>query len=357
MNVSELYKLTTWIDEHVREPDLVSKYSALQAALQQYAQPNQAGASFESEKDDLIRSIENVPLLSLTKDQVEFLESLGIAQYLGAGGKKHLEDLLYRNVIDVANSAQKVQEIVASLEEGLQKAEQIQQGLDKCVSSESYENEGEILIRVTFTGGAPLSNVTDFKDWGKIWYEIGRGIAMAHDKSPEDIRVVGATRGSVVIELAALASIAGTTSYIIMEGLKVAEKILDLRLKSEQLREMKLKNKKLAGEIESAAEEEKESAADRIAQEVAARIKLDIKEDAEKIRVLEKSVTHLLNFVESGGEVDFVAPDDSEEEDAEEENGACNAEIELLRSNFEEIRRLETKIALLEHPKDEAAEP
>lgn len=340
MNVSELFELTTWIDEHVRDPDLVSKYSTLQSALQQYAQPNQAGASFESEKDDLIASIENAPLLSLTKDQVEFLESLGIAQYLGPGGKKHLEDLLYRNVIDVANSAQKVQEVVASLQEGLQKAEQIQQGLEECVSPESYENQGEVLIRVTFTGGAPLSNVTEFKDWGKIWYEIGRGIAMAHDKSPEDIRIVGAARGSVVIELAALASIAGTTSYIIMEGLKVAEKILDLRLKSEQLREMKLKNEKLAGEIESAAEEEKEAAAERIAQEAAAKIKLDRSKDAEKITVLEKSVTHLLNFVENGGEVDFVAPDESEE-DAEEENGARNDEIELLRANFEEIRRLE----------------
>lgn len=352
MNVSELFDLTTWIDAHVRKPDLVSKYANLQAALQRYAQPNQAGASFEAEKEALIQAIEVAPLLALTKDQLTFLESLGIAQYLGTGGKEHLEDLLYRNVIDVANSAQKVQEIVTSLQEGLQKSEQIQQGLTECVTPEDYETDGEILIRVSFTGGAALSNVTDFKEWGKIWYEIGRGIAMAHDKAPEDIRIVGATRGSIIIELAVLASIAGTTSYIIMEGLKVAEKILDLRLKSEQLREMKLKNTKLAGELEEAADEEKKLAAERIAQEAAKKIKLTKSKDAEKIAVLEKSVTHLLNFVENGGEVDFVAPDDYEDEEGEG-NGGQRPEIQLLRTNFEEIRRLETKIALLEHPKNE----
>ena len=175
---------------------------------------------------------------------------------------------------------------------------------------------------------------------------------MAHDKAPEDIRIVGATRGSIVIELAVLASIAGTTSYIIMEGLKVAEKILDLRMKGQQLREMKLKNSKLADELGVAADEEKQLAAERIAQEVAKKIKLTKTKDGEKIVALEKSVTHLLNFVENGGEVDFVAPDDYEE-DKGEENETRSAEIQLLRSNFEEIRRLETKIALLEHPKNE----
>ena len=148
MNVSELFDLTTWIDKHVRKPDLVSQYSNLQASLQRYAQPNQAGSSFEAEKEVLTESIKSVPLLALTKDQLAFLDSLGIARYLGQGGMNYLEDLLYRNVIDVATSAQKVQEIVVSLQAGLQKSAQIQQGLTECVTPEDYENDGEILIRV-----------------------------------------------------------------------------------------------------------------------------------------------------------------------------------------------------------------
>lgn len=274
MNVSELFDLTTWIDEYVDQADIVSKYSNVQEALQRYAQPNEVGSSFEEDKESLFEAIQAAPLLSLSKDQLTFLESLGIAPYLGIAGRKYLEDLLFRNVIDVATSAEKVQEIVTSLQSGLIKAKKIQEGLSECVTPEEYEEKGEVLIRVSFAGNASLVNVTDFKEWGKVWYEIGRGIAMAHDKTPEDIRIVGATKGSIIIELAVLASIAGTTSFIIMEGLKVAEKILDLRLKGEQLREMRLKNTKFGGEIEAAAEEEKQLAALRIAQDAAKKLKL-----------------------------------------------------------------------------------
>lgn len=347
MNVSELYNLTSWIDQHVVGPAIVEKYAALGQALQRYVVPNSQGLSFEVEKDALFQALGEAPLLSLTKDQIVFLESLGIAQFIGLAGTENLVDLLYRNVIDVANSAAKVQEIVNQLTAGIAKSSQIKAGLAECVASEDYELDGEILIRVSFKGRAPMSNVTDFKDWGKAWYEIGRGIAMAHDKTPEDIRIVGATRGSIVIELAVLASIAGTTSFIIMEGLKVAEKILDLRLKAEQLREMKLKNTKLADEIEQSAEEEKAAAATRITEEAAKKLKLTKAKNAEQIMILEKSVTNLLNFVERGGEVDFVAPE--EDVNGGPDGETSNSEIRLLRGRFEEIRRLETKIALLEH--------
>lgn len=347
MNVSELYNLTTWIDQHVIKPALVEKYAALEQALLRYVRPNSQGSSFEAEKDELLQAISEAPLLSLTKDQIVFLESLGIADSIGSSGAKYLEDLLYRNVIDVANSAEKVREIVATLEAGIAKSNQIRTGLAECVTSEEYDLDGEILIRVSFKGRAPMGNVTDFKDWGKAWYEIGRGIAMAHDKTPEDIRIVGATRGSIVIELAVLASIAGTTSFIIMEGLKVAERILDLRLKAEQLREMKLKNAKLADEIEKSAEEEKIAAAAKITEEAAKKLKLTKTKNAEQIVALERSVTNLLNFVEKGGEVDFVAPE--EDDDSGQDAEAANSEIRLLRVRFEEIRRLETRIALLEY--------
>jgi hypothetical protein len=107
----------------------------------------------------------------------------------------------------------------------LAKSEQIKTGLTDCVFEEEYEAENEILMRVSFTGNAPMSNVADFKSWGNIWYDIGRGISMAHGLSPEDIKIVGATKGSIIIELAVIASIATTTSGIILAALKVAEKV------------------------------------------------------------------------------------------------------------------------------------
>lgn len=346
MNVSELLDLTNWIDANIREPDLVSKYSALQSAMQAYAQPNQRGQSFESQREDLIEFIRDIPCYSLTKHQLDFLSSIGIGHYIGAQGVDYIEELLYKNVIDVADSAAKVAEIVKSIGQGLTRSEQIQAGLDECVEIEEYESSGDVLIRVTFTGEAGFRNVSDFKNWGKVWYEIGRGIALAHGKTPEDIRVVGATKGSIVVELAALATIAGTTSYIIMEGLKVAEKVLDIRKKAEELKGLKLKNAGLAQQLDECADEEKAEAVDRITASSVDELKINQKTEGDKVSALKKSVELLLDFVEHGGEVDFVLHEEDESE--EETDSEFVEDLKALRSNFSEIRYLENRIKALE---------
>ena len=124
-------------------------------------------------------------------------------------------------MVHPVTSAQKLQIIYQMLSEGVAKSNQIKVGLTGCVIDEPYELGNEILMRVSFTGHAMMSNVTDFKAWGAIWYDRGRGIAMAHDATPEDIKIVGATKGSIIIELAVIATIATTTSGIILAALKV----------------------------------------------------------------------------------------------------------------------------------------
>ena len=259
MNVSELYELTQWIQNEVVQTQIPKKYQNLQQILQRNAQPNQAKQPLEEQKDDLINTISKVPLNQLTKDQLDFLYSLGIGQSIGQEGVRKIEDILYRNVLDIATAAQKIQEIYQDLNNGIKKANQIRNGLDGCILEEPYEIEDEVLIRVYFREKATLSNVTDFKKWGTVWHEIGRGIAMAHNAAPEDVKIVGATSGSIVIEMATLASIASTTSIIILSALKVAERVIEILKKVEELRNLKLNNKKLLNELENEAKKEKET--------------------------------------------------------------------------------------------------
>jgi len=74
---------------------------------------------------------------------------------------------------------------------------------------------------------------------------------------------------------------------------------------------------------------------------------LKLKEDGEgdKTNALDKAVKNLVNFIESGGEVDFIIP---EEEVESEENEKTSPEYGDLRVAFQEIRQLENKIKLLE---------
>lgn len=345
MNVSELFDLSKWVMKEIQETKIPQKYQALQTILQQHAKQNQPKLPFEDQQNDLIDALLDVPLGMLTKDQLLFLHKLGILQAVGEEGKKMIEDILYKNVIDVATSAQKLQQIIEELNNGVNKSQQIIKSLEGYTFEEEYETDNEVLIRISFTGLATMSNVTDFKKWGNIWYEIGRGIAMAHNASPEDIKIVGATKGSIIIELAVIALIAKTTSGIILEALKVADKILDIRKKVEEIRNLKLKNKKIAIDIETEAENEKEARIEEISAQFAK--KLNLKEDGEgdKIRALFKAVNNLVNFLESGGEVEFIIPEEKVEED---ENAETSSIFKELRVTFQKIRQLDNKIKLLE---------
>lgn len=343
MNVSELYNLTGWITKEIEETQVPQKYQALQTIIQQHAQPNQPRQSFESQKEDLIETLRKVPLGKLTRDQLSFLEQLGIANAVGENGIGEIEEVLFKNVIDVATSAQKLAETLQYIQQGLSKSNQIKAGLVDCDFEEVYESENEILMRVSFTGHALMENVKDFKSWGNIWYDIGRGIAMVHNASPEDIKIVGATKGSIIIELAVIASIATTTSGIILAALKVAEKVLDIRKKAEELRGIKLKNDKVAKDLEKEADNEKKHGIEQITGDIANKLNINSNGEGDKIKALDTAVKNLVNFIEKGGIVDFLVPDGEDPEDGESDN---NAELKIA---FQEIRQLEKKIELLEY--------
>ena len=145
--------------------------------------------------------------------------------------------------------------------------------------------------------------------------------------------------------MAVIAGIATTTSGIILAGLKVAEKVLDIRKKAEEIRNMKLNNKKLANDIEKEAEKEKTLGIECITAEIIKKLKLKKDGEGDKTNALDKSVKNLVDFIESGGEVDFIIPDE-ESEVEESENATPN--YGDLRVTFQEIRQLEAKIKLLE---------
>ena len=344
MNVSELYNLTYWADKNIREREIINKYQELQNILQQHTKPNSGKPSFDEQKDRLLENLRSIPLKQLSKDQIKFLEQMDMLDALGDNVAEAVEDILFRNVIDVATSANKLAEIVKKLDTGLNKLKQIQEGLVDCVSYETYEAEDEILIRVTFSQEAAISNVTEFKNWGNVWYEIGRGVAMAHGAPPEDVRIVGATKGSVIFELAVAIAIAKTTSNIILSALKVAEKVLDIKMKAEELSQMKLKNTGLASSLDEEAENEKTHGVKDITESITKELGLKGNSEGDKLSALEKSVTRLVDFIEKGGEVDFVIPD----QDPDKDEKYSDVDMAELRTSFEEIRVLEQKVALLE---------
>lgn len=344
MNISELYELTKWIDLEIKEKEVFEKYQALFTILSQNTQPNQPQQPLDTQKNDLIEILLDVDLSKLSTHQLSFLESLGIASAISNEGVSAIKDILYRNVIDIATSVQELQKISTRVQNGIHKSDQIRAGLSGCIFEKKESAEGA-LIRVTFQKDASMANLSDFKAWGNKWHEIGRGIAMAHGASPEDIRVTGATNGSIVLELATTYAIVKTTSAIILDVLKVAEKVLDIKKKVEEIRALKLDNDEAEKALLASAESEHDNGVATITEKFKTKLKLTKGNKGDKVTALEKAVKDLVEFIESGGDVDFVPTEDDEEDISDSDA----AERQQLRTQFDEIRRLEKKVHAVEH--------
>ncbi len=350
MHVSELYHLTKWIDREIKENEILGRYQTLQSVLHGNSRPNQAKQPFESQKDDLIGAISVVPLESLSTEQVDFLRKLGIGDYVGEDAVKRVEDILFRNAIDSATADQKFAQIVEQFQAGIERSHRLQQSLDGIVPEEP-ELKDRVLVRVTFSNQAAIANVVDLRNWSNIWYDIGRGVAMINDSSPEQVEVVGADKGSVVIELAVAYGIAKTISAVILEALKVAEKVLDIRKKAEDLRGMKLTNTKIAKELEDEAQKERKKGIDRITDKVSKHKRKKNTSEGDKVNALDRAVKHLVDFIEKGGEVDCVLPTEAPEDGGQEAKPEPR-EVRELRATFSEIRHLEIHLKQLEDAKE-----
>ncbi|ELN9000199.1 hypothetical protein RZT97_000959 [Vibrio cholerae] len=345
MQVKELLNLTYWIDKNIKSQNVIQKYQQLTDIIQQNVH-NGTKQPFASQQSQLIDCIKLINTNTLTYAQEEMLTKLGLYQHIGTWGVDKLEDILFKNNLDIANAYSELNKIIQQINDGISRSNQIQTQLKPIISLDSDEDTltDDVIMRVHFQNDVSLQNLSDFKKWGTIWFDIGRGIALAHDNSPEDIRVVGAQKGSIIIELAAAAAIATSISTIILSALKVAERVLKIRKQVEEIKKLQLANKKFEAELEKEATEEKKIGLEAINKEIVSNLKLEENGengDGEKINALNKAVKNLLDFIEKGGEIDFVVTD---------ENNSIE-ELEQLRINFSEIKQLENKLLALENKK------
>jgi hypothetical protein len=352
MEVEELNYVTSWVKREIEERGVLQRYQELFNILQRSAQPNQQKAPFEVQKDGVLALLRQIDLAQLNNQQLELLESLGVAGLVGKRGIAHLEDILFRNNLDIATAAKKVQDAMNQIGSAVTWATEVGARLQQHFRFAPVDPDGALIVRVTFTGGAQFRNVKDFKEWGLIWFDIGRGLAMAHGLTPEDVMVVGASRGSIIIELATRVNVVETIGAILLLALAATEKVCAIRKQIEEIRGLKLDNDRAVKILEEEATKSKAASIELITAEVIESISTETK-NGEITNVVSKSVKNLVSFVASGGEVDCVVPEDADstkpgDGDAETQG----ARLAKLRNSFQEIRRLEQQLKRIEHHPD-----
>lgn len=349
MQVEELFDLAAWVIREIQTKELVQKYQNLQNILQQNSRANQQQTPFEEEKSKLLGALTGVPLSELTIGQINVLSDLSILPNVGKEGVDLVEDVLYRNAIDVASAAKRIAKCIQELSEGVQWCQQQKDLLHKIISDESVAiAEDMVLLRVRFVGDADIENLTELKKWSAQWWEIGRGISMAYGKSPEDISVVGASKGSIIVSLLTDLQIAGTVSVVIYGALKIVEKYYTIKRTIQEVKGLELANKAAEKELEDAAKSHKDEGIKRIVEETIK--ELGVKSEGKKNEI-SKATKNLVNFIILGGEVDLIIPDEAEDDDEEEGNESSGQRKvrDGLRVQFQKVRKLEKEVKQLEH--------
>lgn len=344
MNTDELIDAISWIDQEVKAARVLQNYADLSARLQSTA----AGSplSFGDQREKLIEQLRGVDILGLTHEQRNFLFRLNLINHLGDQGVAELEEILYKNSLDPATAAAKVTRIVSDIQQAVDRSDQIKASISGLFETGEALSE-EALVRVVFDRDASISDVVDFKKWAAEWFDIGRGIAMAVGAAPEEIKVVGAQKGSIIIELATTYGIAQVIATVLLKSLEVAEKVLSVRKMALEVENLKLNNQVLSKQIlEEAAKNEKESGLVRIAEEIKETISRQL--NGEEQKALESSTKKLLSFVEKGGEVDVIMPPENEDANDEEDVSTSNT-AKRLREDIHRIRSLEAQIKAIEH--------
>jgi hypothetical protein len=341
MDLNELMALAAWIDRHLGAKRVHKLYNALLGPLNENAQGVQPRKPFEQELSNLLSALEAADESELTQDQTEFLDKLGLAELVGVRGATNLRTVLNETPLDVASTARKVSELSGKFGQGMEKVGLIKNALSSLVEKPEVE-EPTAILRIRFAGKAALGNIVDFKTWGQEWHDIGRGIALAVGIKPEEIRVIGARKGSIILELGLALAVVKLISAISMECLKVAGRTLEIMEQYQKVQALKLANEQLAQDIKKEAENEKKAGLERIQVEIEALVSSEHQLDGEQKTALSASVRKLVSFLEKGGELDVHIP-----EAITSEGNA--QEAEKLRETVREIRRLEAQQKRLEH--------
>ncbi len=345
MNVVELYNLAKWVNKEIEGVGLLNHYQELYGALR--TQARRIKTPSEEQKNGLFKILKSIDFTSLTKDQEAFLDKLDISSAIGLHGIEDIESTLFRNQINPAIREQEFRRLINRLDLGISKMTEIAIVLKGYVRDEIGEYQDEVLIRVGFLGNASMSNVEDFKDWGEKWYFIGRGIAMAHGVSPQDIKIVGATRGSIILELLTDPEIAETVGRIILWSQEFIKNYLVIKKLMASAESSKLKNNPITETLaKQLAEFETHSEDDvnKIAESLIKGLKLKENVSGDAINELKKSIIILFDFNKQGGEVNLITHKQAEDSDKKDKLAEIRKIAKDIKVLEDETKSLEDQI-------------
>lgn len=347
MEVAEIFELVDWYKSN--GPQVGKQYQSLQSVLHHNATQNQKQPVRE-QLDDLVEGLHALPMTELNLQQVAQLDKIGVGQFLGVRGAEFVKRVVTASGYDPATSASEMKTAADKVTSANKTLENLATALWAAGFvfdlTEDEAGEDTAIARIQFRQDASIGNIADMKKWSADWNDIARGIGHLVNETPQDMKVVGASKGSIIVWISgsmglisAFAFMSKKVSAIVLDALRVQNAIEDLR------------HKRISNElIERSMREDLQNREKQLVDDIIAGLKdrvggVEEERDAHLMTAVRKYV----EFSKKGGEMDYLQPPEPEAD--VEEDGPDQAQAHLigeLRDLISEIRSIKGETLLLE---------
>lgn len=358
MDVSQIMSLAIWYERNI--PNVVSNYRQLVKVLENNANQPQK-LPVREPLDALKKVLVDLPLDVLTNEEISKLDTLGALPFLGQKGAIFADNTVTSGEYDPASAAADMKNAHEQVNHLQQHFIEVKNALVQLQFDEAFESKFNELpiIRVRFQGDAAIADVQMWKKWATDWFIIARGAAMCVGQNPNDVRVVGASNGSIIFTLAATATVTLVLASIVKNVGSIVHEVLKISNAIEDLRHKRMLSEIIESELKRQQKELKESGVKRTVEAVKGEHPKLVQGEVENN--LKTSVEKYLNFNNKGGDVDFLPPAESADDkvDAEEKPEEASdveglaTELRQLREMVAEVRNQQAEIRLLTHNQDQ----
>lgn len=348
MNVIELKELADWFESY--RPPLKKLFNQLQSILSNNA--NQTAQSPIGETlNELTHFMSQMDTSVLSVQQLAILQDLGLNKHVGKFGAQYISNLVVTSTYDPATTRDTFDEEIRLLSSGAEKLRAYANAVTELGIEESMylPEEGRYIIRVGFRNDASINNIVDWKVSAADWHLIIRGVAIAAGETPEETSVIGATRGSLIMILAASATVTKLMAMISKHLTGIAKDFISVGMEIENLKQKKLLTASIKQELESQRDKLKDEGLEQLKKELLQNIGSE--QGGEEATALNMAINKLLDFEEKGGDLDFVTPPETDTSDENEDTGPDNfsTELESVRQAILEYNEEREAIKMLTH--------
>lgn len=312
MSIQDYYQVINFIYDELKGKNVIVLYQQLISSLQQLQQASSPEASqlLIDKKKETFSVLESTEPKDWDSVKMKVFYKFGGSNLVGNAVVIRLKNIFDEYQANSAGAVTQIQGLINETNALLESIAKLREGLSAMVEEDAEEKpeEGHETIQLIFDKDASINTLPNLESYAKIWQDILRNVSRLANEPSEDAHILHIQKNSpLVITIDAPVGVIAVLYFLVDKTLDLYGKVLTVRQKREELKALKLNNKKMEKALQEGEKEEIESLPKQVTDAAAAQFKdkLEGKADVEEIKIaVTVSVKEIYEFIDKGGTVD-----------------------------------------------------